>query len=317
LIRETDKGELHPFFNLNTVKTFRSSSSQINFQNIPKRDKEITKLIRGAFYPSAGHRIGGADYSGCEVKVACCYHKDPEMIKYIKDPSTDMHRDTAMDCFLLKQDEVEKMIRFATKSNFVFPQFYGDYYVHCAENLWGAITDLNLEKPDGTPLKQHLADNGIKSYRAFEKHIQGVENKFWYEKFNVYRRWKESWVKGYEKRGYIDTLTGFRCQGFMGRNDVINYPVQGSAFHCLLWSLIELQKWLKKEKTESRIIGQIHDELTQDLCPDEFEMVLKKERQVMCEDIREAWPWLIVPLEVEFSFAEVDRPWSECVDIEI
>lgn len=317
LVRETDRGKLHPFFNLHTVKTFRSSSSNINFQNIPKRDPEVMRMIRRAFLPSAGHRIGGVDYSGCEVRVACCYHKDPEMIKYIEDPSTDMHRDTAMDCYLLEQEEVSGKSRYASKNKFVFPQFYGDYYVHCANNLWKSIDDLGLTKPDGTPLKDHLAEQGIKSYQKFENHIKDVEYKFWYEKFDVYRKWKEKWVKRYEKKGYIDTLTGFRCQGFMGKNDVINYPVQGSAFHCLLWSLIELQKWMKREKTESQIIGQIHDELSQDLCPDEFDFILKKERKVMCEDIREMWPWLIVPLEVEFSFAEVDEPWSETVEVEI
>ena len=36
-LREQVDGYLHPFFSLHTVKTFRSSSERINFQNIPKR----------------------------------------------------------------------------------------------------------------------------------------------------------------------------------------------------------------------------------------------------------------------------------------
>ena len=171
---------------------------------------------------------------------------------------------------------------------------------------------MKLTLTDNTPLKEHLRSNGIKSYEKFEKHIQDVEDRFWNEKFFVYKKWKENWLKAYERRGYFDTVTGFRCQGVMKKNDVINYPVQGVAFHCLLWSLIQLQKWMKEQELKSKIIGQIHDEITKDLHNDEFMYVLKKERQIMCEDIREEWKWLkIVPLDIEASFADVDRPWNE------
>lgn len=38
---ETADGFLHPFFNLHTTISYRSSSSEINFQNFPTRDAEI------------------------------------------------------------------------------------------------------------------------------------------------------------------------------------------------------------------------------------------------------------------------------------
>ena len=44
--REVVKGYLHPFYNLHKVHTFRSSSDNPNFQNIPIRNPEISKLIR-------------------------------------------------------------------------------------------------------------------------------------------------------------------------------------------------------------------------------------------------------------------------------
>ena len=60
----------------------------------------------------------------------------------------------------------------------------------------------------------------------------------------------------------------------MGKNDVSNYPVQGSAFHCLLWPFIELDKISLKEKWDSRLIGQIHDAMLYDMNPDEREDVI-------------------------------------------
>lgn len=317
VMREAHDGIIHPFFNLHTVRTFRSSSDKPNFQNIPIRDPEIGKIIRRAFLPHPGHRFGGVDYGGIEIKISACYHKDPVMLKYIHDPSSDLHRDTAMECFLLKEEEVIKPVRYCGKNMFVFPQFYGDYYKNCAMNLWKAIDSMGLKKVDGTPLKEHLRDKGIKSYQSFEKHIQDVEYRFWNEKFKVYAQWKEDWFAAYERRGYFDTLTGFRCGGVMGKNDVINYPVQGSAFHCLLWSLIQLVKWFKEEGFRSKIVGQIHDEITQSLHLEEFDHILSHEQKIMCEDIREAWPWIITPLTVEAEFGGVDESWYEKKPVEI
>mgnify|MGYP001597732478 CR=1 FL=1 len=313
IVRETVNRKLHPFFNLHTVKTFRSSSQDPNFQNIPVRDPEIKEIVRRAFIPRPGHRIGGSDYKGIEVRVACLYHQDPSMLKYLNDPASDMHRDVSMDCYMIEDTElVTKNIRYCGKNKFTFPEFYGDYYKNCAKALWDAISQMGLKLTDGTPLKEHLRDKGIKSYQRFERHIEDVEYRFWNEKFPVYKQWKEDWYRAYEKKGYFDTLTGFRCSGVMEKNDVVNYPVQGVAFHCLLWSLIQLQRWMKQEKLRSKIIGQVHDEITKDLHNDEFMYVLRNERKIMCEDIKEHWIWLkIVPLDIAVSFAGVDRPWNE------
>lgn len=63
VLAETDNGYLHPSFNLNRVVTYRSSSSNPNFQNQPVRDKEIAHFIRKSFIARKGHVIGEVDYS--------------------------------------------------------------------------------------------------------------------------------------------------------------------------------------------------------------------------------------------------------------
>jgi DNA polymerase-1 len=318
----SEDGRVHPSFNLNTVKTFRSSSSNPNFQNIPIRDTETKKLVRKAFIASPGCRIVESDYSGIEVRIAACYHKDPNMLSYIKDPTKDMHRDMAMKCYKLKRSEVTKSIRFWGKSGFVFPQFYGDWYIDCTRSLWDAISRERLETVAGKPLKKHLAEQGIHTLgdlnpkeppRAgtFEAHIKQVERDFWEKRFPVYNKWKKDWYDLYKSRAWLLTLTGFICQGYMKRNEVINYPVQGPAFHCLLWSIIRLVQEIKRRKMKTKVIGQIHDSIVSDVPDEEFDEYKEITHEIMVNQLVRAWKWIIVPLEIETEASPVDGCWAD------
>jgi len=327
--REVVDGYVHPVFNLHLASTFRSSSDSPNFQNIPIRNEEIGKLVRTAFIARKGRHLVELDYSGIEVRVAACYHKDPVMIEYICDETKDMHRDMAMECYRLSQDEVTKKVRYCGKNMFVFPQFYGDWYLDCARSLWEAIDSMHLETASGTPLKEHLKSQGIKRLGdldpkekpvkgTFEHHIQQVEKHFWEKRFSVYARWKQRWVKKYQERGWMKTKTGFICQGYMKRNEIINYPVQGSAFHCLLWSLIQLVlKELRKRHMKTLIVGQIHDSIVADVPHEELDDFLALANYVMTKKLTRRWKWINVPLEIEAEVTPVDGNWSQKKEVEI
>jgi DNA polymerase I len=313
LINESVGGILRPFFGLHNVRSFRSSSTFLNFQNIPIRDPEIKRAVRRAFIPRDNHVFGGVDYSNAEVRISYCYHKDPAMLRYLTDPSTNMHRDAAMDCYLIDDPEmVHKDVRQTAKGAFVFAQFYGDYYINSARNLWAPL--IANENPlmcidNKTKLIDHLHSRGILTYEDFVEHIRKVEDKFWNERFKFYTKWKKVWKREYDKNGYFDFYTGFRCSGFMKKNDVLNYQIQGTAFHCLLWSLIQLHKWLKKYKLKTLIVGQIHDEVVLDMHESEIELVLAKCKEIMTVDIVKHWPWIEVPLEVEADFCPPGDSW--------
>ncbi len=302
-------GLLHPVFNLHLARTYRSSSNSPNFQNIPVRDKLLSKLIRRCFVPREGHVLVEVDYGALEVRVAACYNKDPRLIEYICDPTKDMHRDMAAECYLLDEDQVTKETRFYAKNQFVFPEFYGSYWKKVAPKLWDVIDRFGLKTVDGVPLKEHLGGNGIDDYEEFERHIEEVERDFWENRFPDYARWKVDWYKRYQRKGGFRMLTGFRVDGVYRRNDVINYPVQGAAFHCLLWSLVRIVKWIGKEKMRSKVIGQIHDSIVADVHRDELDDYLAKVEEVMTRDIRREWPWIIVPLEIEAEVSETN--WYE------
>jgi DNA polymerase I-like protein with 3'-5' exonuclease and polymerase domains len=109
-------------------------------------------------------------------------------------------------------------------------------------------------------------------------------------------------------------LTGFRLEGVFGRKDVINYPVQGSAFHCLLRCLIKVVKWLKRNKMASLVIGQIHDSKLGDVHEDELQEYLTYCHHVMTEELPAEWQWLIVPLEVGFDVAPAGGSWYDKVE---
>jgi len=328
--REQVNGYIHPFFNLHLVRTFRSSSDHPNFQNIPKRDEEANKICRKALYPRPGHQLMEIDFSGMEVRIAACYHKDPVMLKYLYDPTTDMHGDMAKQIFLIdcfdKSIPVHYTFRQAAKNGFVFPEFYGDYYKNCAISLaceWGKLPNGKWKPGQGLDmvgwepkfndfhLSDHLISKGIKSIDAFTEHIKQVENDFWGNRFKVYAQWKENWYNTYKKNGYIDMKTGFRCRGIMSKNDVINYPVQGAAFHCLLWCFIALDDIIIRENLKTRLINQIHDSIWLDVHPDELEYIKKITKQVTCYDLSENWKWINVPLEVDAELCPVDGNWTQ------
>lgn len=295
-------GRIHPQFPLHMVRTYRSSSIEPNFQNIPKHDKDAQKLIRECIIPAKGKYLLEADYSGIEVIISACYHKDPVMIKYIEDETTDMHRDTGTQIFFYSSESLPKELRTNTKSNFIFPQFYGDWYESCANNLWNALTEDD---------KKHLYDNGIKTYEEFVEHIKNIEDNFWNKRFKVYKAWKEKVLEYYYSHGYIKNLLNFRYKGSMRKNELLNYPIQGVAFLCLLWSLIHIHKELKRFKMKSRICGQIHDAIIFEVEPSESEELKALVQRIMCEDLRKAWKFLIVPLKIKMDIYKVDGNWYE------
>jgi DNA polymerase I-like protein with 3'-5' exonuclease and polymerase domains len=78
ILRHEHKGRIHcEFHQLRSddggTVTGRFSSSNPNLQQIPARDPEIKKLIRGLFIPEEGQRWGSFDYSSQEPRLLVHY----------------------------------------------------------------------------------------------------------------------------------------------------------------------------------------------------------------------------------------------------
>jgi len=275
ILRLQVDGRIHPEFPLHLVRTYRSSSSNPNFHNLPKRDKYSMALIRGGIIPSPGNCIIEADYGGHEIRIATCYSKDSVMIKELED-KFDTHKYWG--------DQL-RVSRFDGKNAFVFAEIYGSYY----KAIW-----------------KNLVSRGYNNLTML--HVQKVEAEFW-RRYKATKKFQESLFEFYKNNGYIEMLTGFRCEGFLTRNEIVNYPVQGTAFHLLLWSLNQLTRISKEEGWISKIIGEIHDSILIDACLLEVDHIVQVVKRVMTQDIVKAFPWIIVPLLSEITVTNVDRPW--------
>lgn len=325
LINETCNGFLHPFMNLHTARTFRSSGNLPNVQNQPTRDAEAGEIIRKAFISRENHYLVCADFGGAEVKAACIYHRDPTMLGYLNDPlHADMHADFASLLFKLPElnlkNDGQKTLRKGTKNSFTFPQFYGDYYGNNAIGLWKWM-GLSGEKINprhgvviddaGTTIARHLIRNKIKTFEDFKNHVKQIEQTMWDKRFPVYRDWKESQYAFYNKHAYVEILSGFICQGMMDKNAVINYPIQGLSFHFLLLSCINLLKEMKKRKMKSKVTFQIHDEIVADVVKEERDDFLELLKKCMIHDLKKHWDFIILPLELEVASSELNGNWYE------
>ena len=322
LEREQVDGYVHPFFNLHLVVSYRSSCNSPNLQNVPIRDEESMLAVRKALYPRPGHQLLEIDFKSIEVAINCAYNNDSNLIKYVSNPKSDMHADMAKQIFRL--DEFDRslpehgVLRFNAKNGFVFPQFYGSYYKNCAEDLLCNLGKLphgrwkegqGMKMPEGT-LSDHLIKVGLPSYNSFENHLEKIEDDFWGNRFPDYAEWKERWYSVYKKYGYFDLLTGFRCSGIMSKNDVTNYPAQGSAFHCLLWSFNKMDEVMQKENWDTRLISQVHDSMILDVLPSELEHVAKTAIDITTKQLPEVWKWINVPLSVDMEICDIDESWA-------
>jgi len=148
------------------------------------------------------------------------------------------------------------------------------------------------------------------SYPQFESHLKKVEDDFW-NRFKVFKKWQETSIANYIKNGYVEMFFGHRRGGYLSHNKIINTPIQGTAFHLLLWSLIRINNIRKSEEWQTKIIGQIHDSILFDLYPPETKHVLTTVKRVMCEDIRKENTWIVVPLDVDFEITPINGSWYE------
>jgi DNA polymerase-1 len=109
------------------------------------------------------------------------------------------------------------------------------------------------------------------------------------------------------ENGYVETMFGRRrlLPDILSRNAVvrgnaernaINSPIQGSAADIIKIAMIRIQEAFDKEKLQSALILQVHDELNFDVRPDELEQV----REITRSEMENAAS-LSVPLVVEMG----------------
>jgi len=238
-----ERGHLHPSYHLHVAETYRSSSSDPNWQNQPIRDPEMKK-IRRAVVPLHGDLFLEADYAGAEVRVLAMYSQDKTLTTYLNE-GVDFHRIWASRIFAVPEADVTDEQRFQAKNLFVFPSFYGAIPASIAHNLGMDVGDIAI--------------------------LQGVL----FQEFPGVKKWQEGVLEEYFSRGYVSTFMGFRRRAPLSINKVINMPIQATASHLLFDGLVRADDLFTEFKFGTRLVAQIHDSALSDTVESELEDVFE------------------------------------------
>ncbi len=281
MMSKTD-GRIHSDFRQAVAATGRLSSNNPNLQNIPIRT-ERGRQVRGAFVPrDKNYLFMSADYSQIELRIAASFAKDEIMIEAFRN-KRDIHTTTAAKVFKVDLAQVSPdMRRKAKEVNFGI--LYGS-------TAFGLSQNLNISRTEAAEI--------IESY---------------FKEFSAIKRYMDDSINEAREKEYVETILGRRrylrdinsrnvtTRGFAERN-AINAPIQGSAADIIKIAMVNIHRWLEKEKLKSKMILQVHDELVFDLHKDEQDIVKPKVIELMkCAVI------LDVPMEVEVG---VGKNWLE------
>jgi len=224
-------GRLHPDYWLHTARSFRSSSSKPNFQNFPSHyeiGEEDASEIRAVFIPShPDWELRSVDYGGNELRGLWMLSRDTQLLEDINS-GMNLHRYWASQLYEKAEDKVTPDEYWNGKNKFVFRSFYG------------GSSDAAAKDMDLSPF-------------LVEDCQQRLFSRYWQVK-----NWQEDTIKFYRNYGYVELLTGFRSEGPMEREAIINRAIQGTSFHKLLHSCNEIEE-LKGYDTIA--VGQIHDDI--------------------------------------------------------
>ena len=253
-------GRVHTSYSQAVAVTGRLSSSDPNLQNIPIRTPE-GRRIREAFIAAPGSRIVSADYSQIELRIMAHLSGDEGLLRAFAN-GEDIHHATAAEVFGVAPDDVSsEQRRFAKVTNFGL--IYG-------MSAFGLASQLNIERDAA---KQYID-------RYFARY-PGVKN------------YMDSTREQAKARGYVETVFGRRLwlPEINGANGMrrqaaeraaINAPMQGTAADLIKLAMIAVQGWLEKEKLQTWLIMQVHDELVLEAPESELALVKEKLRDLMC-----------------------------------
>ena len=102
-----------------------------------------------------------------------------------------------------------------------------------------------------------------------------------------------------KRRRYLPDINSANAvvRGYAERN-AVNAPIQGSAADIIKMAMIAVDHAMKKEKVQSKMILQVHDELVFDVHVSE-----EKRMQMLVKEAMENAIKLVVPMEVEWKIA--------------
>ena len=280
-------GRIHCTFNQSVAATGRLSCQDPNLQNIPIRS-ELGREIREAFLPErAGWSYLSADYSQVELRLLAHLSEDPNLLAAFNN-NEDIHTYTASLMFAVHLALVTKEMRQQAKA-INFGILYG-------QQAFGLARELGIPVPKASAF--------IKAY---------------FNRYGKVQSFLEECKEKARQTGKATTLSGREriIADINSKNGIlrsaaerlaINTPIQGTAADLIKFAMIEVDKNLTRDKYESFMVLQIHDELLFE-CPDSELLAM----QSMVRKAMEGAMKLESPLKVSLAVdITVGKNWKEC-----
>jgi len=267
-----ETGHIHTSFNQAVTATGRLSSSNPNLQNIPVRGED-GREIRRAFVPEEGEVFFSADYSQIELRIMAHLSQDPHMVADFNS-GLDIHAATAARIFHKTVEEVDRDERRKAKT--------ANFGIIYGISAFGLSERMGVSRGEAKEL--------IENYFATYPQVREYMN--------------ES-IERAKQTGYITTQFGRRryladinagnatVRGYAERN-AVNAPIQGTAADIIKLAMVAIDRRLREEKLQTRMILQVHDELNFSVPPTELEQV----RHLVVEEMERAFQ-MRVPLVAE------------------
>lgn len=270
-------GRIHGKFHQTVTVTGRISSADPNLQNIPTR-MPLGREIRKVFIPEEGSVFVDADYSQIELRVLAHMSGDAALIAAYQ-ADEDIHAITASQVFDVPLDQVDSTLRRKAKA-VNFGIVYGI-------SSFGLGQDLDISRKE--------AEGYIEKYFAT---------------YGKVKEFLDRTVEDAKKNGYTVTMFGRRrpipelaSSNFMtrsfGERAAMNAPVQGTAADIIKIAMVRVNRRLKEEHLQSKLVLQIHDELIIETKKEELEIVQK----ILVEEMMHAAD-LTVPLLVDANVCD-------------
>jgi DNA polymerase I len=271
-------GRIHTDYRQAVAATGRLSSNNPNLQNIPIRTAK-GRQIRKAFVPrNEEFLFMSADYSQIELRIAASFANDEIMIEAFRN-KRDIHTTTAAKVFRVPLESVTPdMRRKAKEVNFGI--LYGS-------TAFGLSQNLAISRGEAAEI--------IQSY---------------FTEFPAIKRYMDDSINNAREKEFVETILGRRrylrdinsrnitTRGFAERN-AINAPIQGTAADIIKIAMVNIHRWMQKNKLKSKMIMQVHDELVFDLHKDEVDIVKEHVAYLMKHAVH-----IEVPMEVEVGVAD-------------
>ena len=270
----TDTGRVHTNYSQAVAVTGRLSSNEPNLQNIPIRTAE-GRRIREAFIAPQGHYIISADYSQIELRIMAHISKDKGLLKAFTQ-GEDIHCATAAEIFGVSLDAVDsEQRRYAKIINFGL--IYG-------MSEFGLASQMGIERAAA----RAFMDRYFARYPSVADYMQCTREEA-------------------KRTGYVETVFGRRLwlpeinspngnRRQAAERAAINAPMQGTAADIIKFAMISVREWLLRDKLNSKLIMQVHDELVLEVPYGEVEIIKKVLPSLMGSAAK-----LDVPLIVELG----------------